>query len=142
MKLSKTVAFKWVLVVTVTMGLVLSSAQQIWPEARQAAEGPEARPKLPTAVTELVVARADDGPPALNDAIATSESQPWEATPENSSPIPAGQIPAWQVNSPPPGVNGAVLPVVPAPPAGPTVRPPMHNPGGVDGDRPPRTEIP
>jgi hypothetical protein len=66
------------------------------------------------------------------------EPQPWAATPESSPPAPSGQVHAWQVRPAPPDPN-AVRPVDPAPPPDPmTTLPPMENPGGVSGSRPPR----
>jgi hypothetical protein len=63
---------------------------------------------------------------------------PWEATPDNSPPVPKGQIPAWVVKPPRPDPT-LQPPPVPHPPPDPAVfQPPMHNPGGVNGDRPPR----
>lgn len=66
------------------------------------------------------------------------ELKPWEATKENSPPVPKGHIPAWQVNPPPPPPPSPPWPPPREPPDPQIHRPPMHNPGGVDGDRPPR----
>jgi hypothetical protein len=65
---------------------------------------------------------------------------PWEATPENTPPesIPPGHIPAWEVHPPRPDPNQPAPPVPVPPPDPATHQPPMDNPGGVDGDRPPR----
>jgi len=70
-----------------------------------------------------------------------ASGRPWEATPETSPEVPEHHLPAWEVNPPPPDLN---RPPPPPPrdtrdPA--TYRPPKHNPGGVNGDRPPR-EVP
>jgi hypothetical protein len=65
---------------------------------------------------------------------------PWEATPESSPPLPDRHIPAWQVRPPPPDPNAAARPEPTSPPDPATTRPPMDNPGGVNGDRPPRAE--
>lgn len=63
---------------------------------------------------------------------------PWEARPDNSPPVAKGYIPAWKIDSPrgDPNARPAPLPVAPPNPA--EHRPPMENPGGVNGDRPPR----
>jgi hypothetical protein len=80
-------------------------------------------------------------PPQVGKApVATAERPmvpPWEATPQNTPPVPPGHIPAWQVKPPRPDPTPPPPPPVP-PPDPATHRPPMHNPGGVDGDRPPR----
>lgn len=67
-----------------------------------------------------------------------SETPPWQATPENTTTLPPGTVPAWRVNPPPPDPN-APLPPPPKEPPNPALnRPPMDNPGGVNGDRPER----
>jgi hypothetical protein len=61
---------------------------------------------------------------------------PWDATPESSPPVPAGHVPAWEVAPPAPASPPARPIRLPDDPA--RSRPAMHNPGGVDGVRPPR----
>jgi hypothetical protein len=76
-------------------------------------------------------------PPGLAD-----ETPPWQATPENTGALPAGTVPAWQVHPPRPDPS-APLPPAPVEPPNPAEhRPPIHNPGGVNGDRPERTVEP
>lgn len=76
--------------------------------------------------------RAPNAPVELTDA-----TPPWQTTPENSPPLPAGYVPAWVVKPPAPDPNGA-LPEPVEPPDPLTTPPPMDNPGGVNGDRPER----
>jgi hypothetical protein len=67
-----------------------------------------------------------------------SETPPWQANPQNTTTLPPGTVPAWQVNPPPPDPS-LPLPPPPREPPNPAVhRPPMDNPGGVNGDRPER----
>jgi len=68
----------------------------------------------------------------------TPEIPPWNATPQDTSDLPAGAIPAWQVNAQPPPPSPPPPP--PPEPQNPALqRPAMHSPAGVDGDRPKRT---
>src|SRR5262249_11371956 len=69
-------------------------------------------------------------------AAAPSGLMPWQATRENAPQIDEHHIPAWKVPTTPP-VAWTPPPVVepPDPLAHP---PPLQNPGGVNGDRPPR----
>jgi hypothetical protein len=82
--------------------------------AAAASRGLEARPRLPTPVAEVA---------------------PWEGEPR--APLPSHHVAAHLLNPiPPPAVR---LPD-PVPPANPALeRLPIDNPGGVDGDRPPRS---
>ncbi len=92
-------------------------------------------------VPDAVLALTHAPQPRLPDERAPPlvEPQPWAATSTNSPPAPPEQIPAWQVRPPPPDPN-AVRPVDPVAPADPMGnRPPMENPGGVNGSRPPRS---
>ena len=60
------------------------------------------------------------------------------STPENT-PMPGkGYIPAWKVKPPRPDPNAPAPPLPAELPNPQLVRPPMHNPNGVNGDRPPR----
>lgn len=69
----------------------------------------------------------------------TKETPPWQATPQNTTTLPPGTVPAWQVDPPPPDPS-LPLPPPPREPPNPALqRPPMDNPGGVNGDRPERT---
>jgi hypothetical protein len=69
---------------------------------------------------------------------AGTETPPWQASPQNTTALPPGTVPAWQVNAPPPD-PAQPLPPPPREPPNPAVhRPPMDNPGGVNGDRPER----
>jgi hypothetical protein len=66
------------------------------------------------------------------------ETPPWKATPNNTPALPEGTVPTWEVDPPPPDPS-APLPPDPVDPPNPAEhRPPLHNPGGVNGDRPPR----
>ena len=66
------------------------------------------------------------------------ETPPWRATPGNTSALPAGTVPAWQVHPPAPDPSPPLPPAPVEPPNPAQHRPPMHNPGGVDRDRPAR----
>lgn len=66
------------------------------------------------------------------------EISPWEATPDNTPPLPEGQVPAWEVKPPPPDPSVPPPPAPREPPDPASYRPPMDNPGGVNGDRPER----
>ena len=68
------------------------------------------------------------------------EKPPWEATPENTPAPPPGHVAAWTVSPPPPNPFAPPPPPPIVPPDPATTRPPMNNPGGVDGDRPPRSQ--
>jgi hypothetical protein len=81
--------------------------------------------------------------PAIEDGYATRpvplppETAPWQVTRENTPNVPAGQVPAWKETPPRPDPVARTTP--------PPVEPPRHleewafdNPGGVDGERPPR----
>jgi hypothetical protein len=72
----------------------------------------------------------------------TDETPPWESTPETIGPVPPHHVSAWKVRVPRPGADGP-LPTPPHEPPDPaTYRPPMDNPGGVNGDRPERGASP
>lgn len=67
------------------------------------------------------------------------EVPPWQASaaPRAGELLP-GTVPVSAVNPPPPDPD-APMPPPPVEPPNPALhRPPMDNPGGVDGDRPPR----
>lgn len=88
----------------------------------------------------------DDSSPAPNAArtarsvaVAASPSTAWQAPigTEESDPMP-GTVPVSQLDPPRPD-PAMPMPVLPAPPPNPALhRPPMDNPGGVNGDRPER----
>jgi hypothetical protein len=65
------------------------------------------------------------------------ERQPWEAK-RGDAPVPQHHVPAWAVNPPRPDPNEAPPRPSQEPPGSPDYRPPTHNPGGVNGDRPAR----
>lgn len=67
------------------------------------------------------------------------ETPPWQATPQNTTALPPGTVPAWQVNPPPPDPSAPLPPPAHEPPNPATHRPSMDNPGGINGDRPERT---
>jgi len=67
---------------------------------------------------------------------ASSKLMPWQATPENTPQVDDHHIPAWKV--PTPGPVAWTPPPVIEPPNPVETRPPSQNPGGVNGDRPPR----
>jgi hypothetical protein len=66
------------------------------------------------------------------------ETPPWQATPQNTTTLPPGTVPAWQVNPPPPDPSAPIPPPPREPPNPAQHRPAMDNPGGVNGDRPER----
>ena len=87
--------------------------------------------------------RGGDGQPSdgrTARAVPTPPTRmPWEATPGNTPVVDDHHIPAWKVPTPRP--VAWTHPAV-SQPANPITRsPPMNNPGGVNGDRPPR-EVP
>ncbi|HEY3353531.1 MAG TPA: hypothetical protein VGQ83_09800 [Polyangia bacterium] len=125
-----------VVVLGVLVGLLLEGLYRTRPvdEAKAAAAPQAAGPAAAPAP------RPPAAGPALTGAAAvTPEKQipPWEATPANTPPPPPGHIPAWVVKPPRPEPSAPPAPPV-EPPDPATHRPPMHNPGGVNGDRPPR----
>jgi outer membrane biosynthesis protein TonB len=121
------------LVVGVLVGLLVENLYRGRPaptgETAPAVTAARTAPRLYAPTAPLAAARADAAPepPTI---------PPWESTPQNTPTVPPGHIPAWQVKSPRPEVTPPPTPVPPPDPA--SHRPPMHNPGGVDGDRPPR----
>jgi hypothetical protein len=121
-----------ILVLGVVVGLLLEGLYRTRPVTPSAA--------APTSAAAAPAPRAAPVGGAGRAAAApapTKELQAWEVTPANSPPVPPGHVPAWQVKPPPPEpVPAPAAPVEPPDPA--TYRPPLHNPGGVDGDRPPR----
>jgi hypothetical protein len=67
-----------------------------------------------------------------------TETPPWQATPSNTTDLPPGTVPAWQVDPPRPDPS-TPLPPPPREPPNPALhRPALDNPGGVNGDRPER----
>lgn len=81
---------------------------------------PEPRARAPEA----------DGPAAL---------EPWQVSRENTPPPPEGYVPAWKVRPPrPEQLSQVPLPPPREPPEPSLHRPPVENPGGVNGDRPAR----
>jgi hypothetical protein len=64
------------------------------------------------------------------------ETPPWKSAPSDTPP-PAGFVPAWKIKPPPPRPYVPPRPIVPLNPI--AHRPPMKNPGGVNGARPERT---
>ncbi len=76
--------------------------------------------------------------PGSGAPVHDSEIAPWHATPENASAALPGTVPAWRVNPPRPDPS-IRMPLPPDEPPNPAQhRPPLHNPGGVNGDRPER----
>jgi len=72
-------------------------------------------------------------PPGI--APPPAEEQPWEAN--GKAPVPEGHLSAAEVK--PPGPEPTLTAPEAIPPPDPLKNePPKHNPGGVDGDRPPR----
>jgi hypothetical protein len=70
---------------------------------------------------------------------AKSVIAPWESTPRNTPNLGVGYLPAWKVK--PPAPEPLPVPTVPAATSDPqSNQPPLFNPGGVNGTRPPRTE--
>ena len=70
--------------------------------------------------------------------LASAETTPWQAAASPETILP-GTVPVSQID--PPRADPAMpMQALPAPPPNPALhRPPMDNPGGVDGDRPART---
>lgn len=70
--------------------------------------------------------------------LQASPPLPWAAASTDSLP-PEGQVAAWEVHPPRPDPT-TQMPPVPVEPANPQLtRPPLTNPGGVNGTRPPRS---
>jgi hypothetical protein len=100
----------------------------------------------PQPVSTDAAGRAATTGPATESPIAgprvspglADETPPWRARPESTSALPAGTVPAWRVNPPPPDPSPPLPPAPIEPPNPAKHRPPLHNPGGVDGDRPAR----
>src|SRR5690606_921272 len=79
--------------------------------------------------------RSPDATP-LEDATLPRAASPWHTTASEPASRPAGTVPVSQVDPPPPD-PAARLPPPPVEPPNPAVhRPALHNPGGVNADRP------
>lgn len=64
------------------------------------------------------------------------ETPPWQAASKDTAIMPPGTVPVWRVDPPSPDPS-APLPPPPVEPPNPAQhRPPIHNLGGVDRDRP------
>lgn len=107
--------------------------------------GPQAPPARTASNPFAPVAAPVTSGPAARESLAHLEDagqplpQPWEVTRDNAPPPPRGHTPAYQVRPPPPDAARASSAPVPVPRPDPaSTRPPMDNPGGVNGDRPPR----
>lgn len=100
------------------------------PTGPPVASGPEAR-------DTAVFARGPQPSAAGSMRPLAKEQQPWEAK-RGEAPVPPHHVPAWAVNPPRPDRNEAPPPPSKEPSGAPDYRPPMHNPGGVNGDRPAR----
>jgi hypothetical protein len=73
------------------------------------------------------------------EAAGPAPLEPWQVSRENTPPPPEGYVPAWKVRPPRPEQLGQVpLPPPREPPEPSLHRPPVENPGGVNGDRPAR----
>jgi hypothetical protein len=77
-------------------------------------------------------------PPASAGAELARETPPWQTPPATKEPLPAGTVPVWRVDPPRPDPSAPMPAAVVEPPNPATHRPPMDNPGGVNGDRPER----
>jgi hypothetical protein len=77
----------------------------------------------------------------LPRAPATRETPPWEVKRTAKNKRGPGEIPAWVIRPPPPDPQPKPLPTPHEPPDPRTYRAPMHNPGGVNGARPPRVIV-
>ncbi len=76
-------------------------------------------------------------PQVVTRAGQPAEGPPWHAPPGDARALPPGTVPVEQIKPPPP--DPSAPPPAPREPKNPaTHRPPVHNPGGVDGDRPSR----
>jgi hypothetical protein len=119
-----------------TAGLVLSelypkSVHRPQPASEQAADEKSSASQLAQPASKQA---ADERPPDTTP----KEILPWEVTAENAKPAPPGFIPAASVRPPQPD-PATPEPPRPVEPPNPTAyRPPTDNPGGVNGDRPPR----
>lgn len=68
---------------------------------------------------------------------SSGAATPWAAPAKGSAAVPEGHKTAAEIGSPKPA--HPAKPVAPVPPADPQrATPPKHNPGGVNGKRPPR----
>lgn len=76
--------------------------------------------------------------PGSGAPMLESETPPWQATPDNTSAALPGTVPTRRVDPPRPDPS-IRMPLPPVEPPNPAQhRPPLHNPGGVNGDRPER----
>lgn len=84
--------------------------------------------------------------PATNSSAAgqrvpserADETPPWQVPAQDTATLPPGTVPTWRIDAPPPDPS-APLPAPPAPAPNPAEhRPPLHDPGALDRDRPQR----
>jgi hypothetical protein len=68
----------------------------------------------------------------------TVETPPWQATPHGTAVLPAGTVPVSDIDPPPPDPSLPMPPDPVEPPNPAESVPPLHNPGGVNSDRPER----
>jgi hypothetical protein len=137
-----------------TAGLVLSelypkSVHRPQPASEQAADEKSSASQLAQPAskqaadersrgTQLRASAVQNGAPKRPPDTTPKEILPWEVTAENAKPAPPGFIPAASVRPPQPD-PATPEPPRPVEPPNPTAyRPPTDNPGGVNGDRPPR----
>jgi len=105
-------------------------------KAKTAASAAKSAASAPETTPASSVAAQNDRPPEI--APPPVEEQPWEA--RDDVELPEGHLSAAEVK--PPGPEPTLTAPEAIPPPDPlTNEPPKHNPGGVNGDRPPR-EIP
>lgn len=85
------------------------------------------------------VTSPDSARPAPAEVTASIETTPWQPAPDTRTALPPGTVPVSQIDPPRPDPALSLPPSRVIEPANPALfRPPMDNPGGVDGDRPPR----
>jgi hypothetical protein len=75
--------------------------------------------------------------PTLPPAPIAREPQPWESR-KDDPPPPEGHVAAWKMHPPRPTMDVVPLPPAPRTVPDPMAVPSLHNPGGVNGDRPAR----
>jgi hypothetical protein len=97
------------------------------------------RPPGASSVSAAPAAVAEEGTPTATPAPIAEGTRRSEAKRDEAAPSPESRfIPAWKVNLPPSDPNTPQPPLPAEPPDPRTTRLPMHNPGGINGDRPER----
>jgi hypothetical protein len=118
------------------IGFVLYDSYASKKAKTEASAGAKSDASVVDGVASAPVVAEDDQPPEI--APPPVEEQPWEA--KDDAEVPEGHLSVAEVK--PPGPEPTLTAPEAVPPPDPlTHEPPKDNPGGVNGDRPPR-EIP